>query len=93
MADTRVLLSGLKAYRSSLGRHLTQLRTEFQALQGRWQAFSAVFAGDAADEFKPGWANTTASFEEYIARTTAISKMLDERIQRLEEANRQEGIL
>ncbi len=92
MADTRRLLNGLVEYRSSLDRHLATLRTEFDALQSRWQAFSAVYEGDAADEFKPGWAQTTARFNEYITRTTAIAHMLDNRIERLREANKREGI-
>ena len=91
-ANTRLLLNGLKAYRQSLDRHLNGLQAEFASLQSRWHAFSAVFAGDAADEFKPGWARTTASFTEYMSRTQAIAKMLDERIEYLEEANRAIGL-
>lgn len=93
MADTRRLLEGLVEYRGSLERHLSSLQSEFKAVQSRWRAFSAVFAGDAADEFKPGWAQTEARFSEYIARTTAISRMLDRRIESLREANRREGLL
>jgi hypothetical protein len=93
MADTRILLQGLIDYRSSLERHLSSLQTEFRTVQSRWRAFSSVFAGDAADEFKPGWTQTEARFDEYLARTTAIARMLDERIESLREANRREGIL
>jgi len=93
MADTRRLLTGLEEYRASLDRHLVSLQADFGAVQSRWHAFSAVFAGDAADEFKPGWAQTTARFEEYLARTKAIANVLDERIEHLRDANRQEGIL
>lgn len=93
MADSRVLLYGLVEYRTSLERHLSSLRTEFDALQSRWHAFSAVYEGDAADEFKPGWAQTTARFNEYIARTTAIARMLDNRIEYLREANKREGLV
>lgn len=93
MADSRLLLNGLVEYRSSLERHLSSLRTEFDALQSRWNAFSAVYEGDAADEFKPGWAQTTARFNEYITRTTAIARMLDNRIEHLREANKREGIV
>lgn len=92
MADTRRLLNGLVEYRSSLDRHLASLRTEFDALQSRWHAFSAVYDGDAADEFKRHWALTSARFNEYITRTTAISAMLDNRIERLREANKREGM-
>jgi uncharacterized protein YukE len=92
VADTRVLLEGLTQYRTSLERHLSTLQGEFDAVQSRWHVFSAVYDGDAADEFKSHWAHTVARFSEYIARTTAIARMLDERIEYLREVNRREGL-
>lgn len=90
--DTRILLNSLKAYRKSLERHLNNVQAEFDALQARWYAFDAVYAGDAAEEFKKGWALTTANFQEYLSRVQAISKMLDGRIEHLEDANRPTGL-
>ena len=93
MADTRLLLNGLVEYRASLARHLQELRDEFQALELRWGAFSTVYDGDAAQEFKEHWARTTSNFAEYLERTTHISRILDERIDALREANRPDGVL
>ncbi|MBX2998824.1 MAG: hypothetical protein KF893_09970 [Caldilineaceae bacterium] len=93
MADTRILLEGLIEYRASLSRHLSTLQSEFEAVQSRWQVFSAVYDGDAADEFKSYWTQTVGRFNEYITRTTRIAHMLDERIDHLREVNRREGIL
>lgn len=92
MADTRLLLDGLENYRTSLQRHLSMMQAEFQHLQGRWQAFSAVYAGDAANEFKPIWHGTSARFDEYILRAKAIVRLLDERIEQLRKVNREEGV-
>jgi uncharacterized protein YukE len=91
VVDTRVLLAGLREYHASLTRHVTELRAEFDVLQTRWQAFSAVYEGDAADQFRAGWIRTVSRFQEYITRTQRIAAILEERIERLEEANRTES--
>lgn len=91
MADSRVLLSGLKEYRRALGTHLSRLTTEFQQLDRTWRQFERVYQGDAADQFREGWQRTSRRFEEYIEQTDKISRLLDERIGDLERVNRTEG--
>lgn len=91
MADTRLLLNGLVEYRASLERHTQQLRDEFAELEIRWGAFSTVYEGDAAQQFKEGWARTTARFDEYLERSAAIARVLDERIEALRAANLEES--
>lgn len=91
MADSRILLSGLKEYRRSLGTHLSRLTTEFQQLDRIWRQFDRVYQGDAADQFREGWQRTTRRFEDYIEQTDKISRLLDERIADLEQVNRTEG--
>jgi hypothetical protein len=89
--DTRVLLAGLKDYKSSLERHLVSLNSEYQQLENRWIAFNREAEGDYADQFRGGWLKTQFQFKEYILRSQLIKAMLEERINFLEEVNRQEG--
>lgn len=91
MTDTRQLLTGLVEYRNSLERHLEQLAPEYQQLNGRWQAFSAVSEGDYANQFRAGWLRTGSQFELYINQSQKIIALLNERITALEEVNRSEG--
>jgi len=77
MADTRRLLSGLIEYQSALDRHVQSLRQEFDELDLRWQSFSMVYDGDAADQFKYGWDRTTDRFRYYLERTQAIARVLE----------------
>lgn len=91
MADSRALLNGLEEYHRVLGKHLSTLSGEFQQLNMTWMQFSAVYEGDAANQFREGWVRTSQRFQEYIAQTQKISTMLDTRIEQLREANRTEG--
>jgi len=91
VADTRVLLAGLEEYHRVLGLHLSKLTAEFQQLDGTWRQFSAVYEGNAADQFREGWIRTTQRFQEYIDQTQKISAVLNERIEHLREADRTEG--
>lgn len=91
MADSRILLAGLEEYRRVLGVHLSKLKAEYQQLDNTWHRFSAVYEGDAADQFRAGWIRTTQRFQEYIEQTQKISAMLDERIDYLRATNRTEG--
>ena len=88
MADTRILLSGLKDYLDSLMAHLEKLQASFEELSSRWSALSSVYEGNAADQFRAGWMNTTENFTEYIEETRKISDLLEERIEALGEADR-----
>jgi hypothetical protein len=91
MADTRKLLRGLEDYRKQLLQHVTQLQKEYQHLERRWHAFRDVYAGDAADQFKPGWEQTSHGFREYLGQTKQIMRILDERIDLLRQANQKEN--
>jgi hypothetical protein len=93
VADSRVLLAGLKEYRLSLERHLIQLRDDYNNLERFWLAFSAVYEGDAADQFRAGWLRTAERFNEYLEQTQKIHEILEERIEYLELVNRTEGLL
>lgn len=93
VADTRLLLAGLEDYQSSLRKHLIQLRTDFEQVENRWHAFSAVYEGDAADQFRANWVRTVDRFREYEQRSDAIARILQERIDFLREANRTDSVL
>jgi len=89
--NSRLLLQGLLEYRDSLERHLSQLASEYQQLERRWQAFNAVSGGDYADQFRTGWRQTDARFKTYINQSQKIKALLNERISALEALNRQES--
>ncbi len=91
MADTRILLAGLEEYHRVLGKHLAHLMGEFQQLSGSWQQFSAVYDGNAADQFREGWTRTSQRFAEYIEQTRKISELLGNRIEDLRDADRTIG--
>jgi hypothetical protein len=56
-------------------------------LERRWVSFSSVYEGDAADQFRAEWLNTTRRFREYVDRGNSILLILDNRIEALEAAN------
>lgn len=89
--NSRLLLAGLTEYRNSLERHLGQLTSEYQQLEGRWRAFNSVSEGDYADQFRAGWMQTEARFRAYINQSQKIKALLNERISALEVLNRQES--
>ena len=89
--DARVLLSGLDEYSRVLEHHTILLKVEFNNLDSQWHQFSSVYEGEAADQFRAGWARTTRKFEEYIEQTDRIQKILDERIAALREADKTES--
>lgn len=91
MADTRKLLQGLETYQKQLQQHVMQLQRDYQHLEGRWHAFREFYAGDAADQFKPGWEQTSQGFREYLLQTKQIVSILEQRIESLREVNRQES--
>jgi hypothetical protein len=91
MANSRVLLDGLKEYRHALEQHLSHLRSEYQQLDNRWRQFSVVYEGNAAEQFRNGWVRTSQRFQLYIDETQKISAMLDERISYLEAIDKEEG--
>jgi len=81
----------LEEYLASLRRHLIEMRTEFDRLENRWYAFSGVYEGDAADQFRAHWLRTVDRFREYQDRNAAIAVVLEERIEALRRANQTES--
>lgn len=90
--DAARLLQGLQHYRASLDLHRQRLSTEYAQLDNRWIAFSSVYEGDAAREFRAHWLRTKVGFEGYIAATDRISRLLDERITALIDAEHTAGL-
>jgi uncharacterized protein YukE len=89
--DARVLLQGLEEYYRALARHSIYLKLEYNHLDARWQQFSSIYEGDAADQFRAGWSRTHQNFSEYMEQTERISKVLEERIEALREADKTES--
>jgi uncharacterized protein YukE len=89
--DTRVLLTGLEEYSRVLEGHSSRLRVEFDHLDSRWQVFSSVYEGEAAEQFRAGWARTAQNFQEYLQQTERIQGVLKERIEALRDADRAES--
>jgi len=87
--NTTVLLQGLREYDQSLKRHVADVRTEYLSLEERWQAFSAVYQGTAADQFRAHWERTASAFRNYIDQTQKIEKILEQRIEFLSQADQQ----
>jgi hypothetical protein len=84
VADTRTLLAGLREYHNSLKRHLILVRQEFAEVEKQWYAFSSVYEGNHADQFRARWLNTTQVFHEYVDRSERIATILEERIEALQ---------
>ncbi len=87
MVDSTKLLAGLLEYYADLDRHLTLLQADFQQLENRWQAFNAVYEGEAAQQFQISWLRTAQWFQDYINQTQKLMAILDQRILALQEAN------
>ncbi|MBA3531142.1 MAG: hypothetical protein H0T73_04385 [Ardenticatenales bacterium] len=83
----------MEEYHRSVRRHLIELRTEFGQVESRWHAFSAVYEGDAADQFRAHWLGTVERFREYIERTESIAAVLEERIEHLRAVNQTDSSL
>ena len=64
----------------------------FQTLQTSLSKLSAVYEGVGAREFQSHWKRTGADFKEYISGAQGIQRILEERIERLREADRAEGL-
>jgi hypothetical protein len=53
-------------------------------VRGVAEQFIAEYDGDAAEQFKSGWARTKEMFEVYMTDTDRIGAMLGERIESLQ---------
>lgn len=91
--NTTLLLAGLEDYHKCLTRHVIQMEQEYQNLERGWRAFSNVYEGAAAEQFRTGWGRTVTGFRTYVEQSQHIMKILEERITALREANRTEGYL
>lgn len=91
--NTAVLLAGLEEYHKQLTKHISQMEQEYQQLERQWLAFSRVYEGNAAEQFRSGWKRTTDGFRVYVDEGRSISKVLQERIDSLREVNRAEGYI
>ncbi len=78
--DTTRLLLGLQEYHTSLQRHLQTMTQAHAVLAQRWGAFSEVYEGSAAEQFRRNWLRTEHHFQTYIAASHKMSKLLEERI-------------
>ena len=83
MADPQRLLAGLQEYHGALKSHLNTVQEAFNAVRNVGEQFIADYEGNAAEQFKAGWARTKQKFETYMADTDRISVMLDDRIESL----------
>lgn len=88
MANTDVLLQLLEAYDGQLQQHVAQLSQEYHELEVRWHALRNVYEGNAAEQFKAAWEQTSLGFQEYIELAQPIMKILEERIEALRRAGR-----
>jgi uncharacterized protein YukE len=83
MANPQVLLNGLQDYHKELDRHRTILREAYDHVRNVGEQFIAGYDGEAAEQFKAGWARTKRNFDLYLDETSRISAMLAERIEHL----------
>ncbi|HEY1015527.1 MAG TPA: hypothetical protein VGE07_22655 [Herpetosiphonaceae bacterium] len=84
--DAGRLLRGLQDYQASLHAHRQRLSGEYEALDRRWHEFSAAYEGEAAREFRAHWLRTKYGFEEYLAASERIERLLNDRISALIDA-------
>jgi hypothetical protein len=92
MLDMRALAAGLEEYRRTVERHVALLQHDFDEVSRYWLLLNECYAGSAADEFRPIWEKTSQRFQEYVARTAVIVRVLGERIASLREADRAAGL-
>ena len=91
MADTSVLLDGLREYRTGLIARLDRLGEELQELEGARMALDGVFQGDAAESFRQTWQRTAERFRTYVEQGMLLAHGLDARISALEAGDAAEG--
>ena len=92
MANLTNLLRGLERYEKELERHNRVVSEAFQTLQTSLSKLTAVYEGVGAREFQAHWIRTGTDFKEYISGAQSIQRVLTERIDRLREADRAEGL-
>ena len=69
-------------------RHSTRLAESFDQLTQALARLSQVYEGAGASDFKAHFARTQAGLEEYLEGTRSIQRILQDRIDRLAEADR-----
>jgi hypothetical protein len=92
-ANASVLCTLLEEYHKRLTQHLIQMEQECKVLEQRWQNFSTVYQGNAAEQLRAGWQRTTDRFREYMYEGQSIARVLEQRINSLREFDRPEGLI
>lgn len=92
MADLTRLLQGLESYASALDRHSDQVQSDFRNLQRALDRLSAVYEGAGARDFKAHWAHSQQGLNDYVAGTKKIRGLLNQRIDRLRQADQSSGL-
>jgi uncharacterized protein YukE len=93
MANPQILLAGLRDYQKELERHREVLQLAYNEVSNIGQPFIEVYEGEAAEQFKAGWARTQQKFETYLEETQKINRLLLERMEALGEVVRPEDDL
>ncbi len=86
--DSRLLLAALEDYDTALARQMATLRGELDQIQRSWAAFSAVYEGTAAENFRAGWLRTERMIGDYLATGARLQPVLRERLAALRETDR-----
>ena len=92
MANADVLLTHLTNYRDTLRVQVANMRQQYAETTKRWNSFSLVYEGVAADQFRNYWLSTCRHFDEYITQTESILVLLDQKIEDLHNLTRTESI-
>lgn len=85
MANVDLLLQNLRDYRNVLRLQVQRMRDGYNEVEKRWGNFSAVYEGNAAEQFRDGWLRTVRKFNEYMDVSERILIVLDAKIEELEK--------
>jgi uncharacterized protein YukE len=86
--DVRHLLAALEEYHAALSRQVATLHAELDPLRNSWAALSAVYEGNAAEQFRAGWLRAEHMLQDYLSTASALQPRLSERIEALRQADR-----
>lgn len=92
MADMTRLLRALQSYAAELDKHNARVSAAFTQLERSRSRLNTYYEGAGAKDFKAHFARTERGLHEYVNGTRAIKKVLQERIDRLTEADRPGGL-
>jgi uncharacterized protein YukE len=89
-AEFDQLIAGLEDYLEGLRKHRKVLQSVRESTGRKYRALNAVWGGKAARSLHAQWSRTGAWFEDYLTRTNRLAKLLEERIEALRKANKEE---